>query len=572
MDGRNRWNQRLFSRTGVVAASLTLAAGLLLVGWYDNRATRRELLTLTEAHALTLRETIAAAARTNATASTIAEAQIASRVRDNARLLAALDDARPLAASLVDRVAQRNELFRVMVFAPDGTRAFATAPETGGRGYGPGPGAGPGVGRGLGQGPGTQGLVQRVLAGEPEAVGDVHAGRRDGAGRLAAAVRRANGGAILVNADASAVLALQAQASLDTLLLEIVTHAADVVYVSVETADGRRMAGPVPDDASSAPATANLVAARELEVDGRPVIEFSGPAGPDAGPDEPASVRIGMRMDEIRQVERRFLVRQGASSLVALLLGVLGLGLVWLNTRYGTLADAHRKAREALERRDRLAAMGELASTVAHEIRNPLNAIAMGAQRLQREAFADGGDEEGRALIGVIRREAERIDARVQQFVSFARPPALRPAAVALGPWLQGLSAALVPTAALKGVDLVVDVTHAGSARIDADHLRQALDNLLRNAIEATPAGGRVTLTAVTSREEHRVAVADTGAGIAPDVLPRIFDLYFTTKRDGTGVGLAVSQQIVAAHRGRLEVESRPGAGATFTLVLPVTP
>lgn len=557
----------ILGRGRVVAASVALAAGLLLLGWYDNRATRRELLALVETHALALRATIAAAARTNASASTLAEAQIAARVRDNARLLAAIDRLRPLDAALVDAVAHRNDLFRVLVFAPGGARELATVPDGGGRGFGPGPGAG----RGQGQaGAGATGLVQRVLGGETEVVGDLHAGRRGGAGRLAAAVRRANGGAILVNADASTVLALQQQSSLDVLLAEIVAQAADVAYVIVDGRDGRRAAGPLPADEGPTDTAADAEAGpRERAVEGRPVLEFRGEIPGQAEGDPPLTVRIGMRMDEVRRVERRFLVRQGASTLVALGLGVLGLGLVWLNARYGTLADAHRKAREALERRDRLAAMGELASTVAHEIRNPLNAIAMSAQRLQREALDASADEEHRVLVGVIRREAERIDARVQQFVAFARPSPIRLAPVALGPWLEGIGAALAPAAALRSVALSADLGRAGTADIDADQLRQAVDNLLRNALEATPAGGHVEVSAASSRDGHRIDVRDSGPGIAPDVRPRIFDLYFTTKRDGTGVGLAVTQQIVTAHGGRLEVDSRPGDGATFTIVLP---
>ncbi len=317
---------------------------------------------------------------------------------------------------------------------------------------------------------------------------------------------------------------------------------------------------------------AGEVLAHELDVDGRPVREFAGPVARAGEAAPPTIVRIGMRMDEIRRIERRFLVRQAASLAAAVLLGAVGLGLVWLNARYGTLADAHRKAREALERRDRLAAMGELASTVAHEIRNPLNAIAMSAQRLQREAFAAGaGDDEHRDLVGVIRREADRISARVQQFVTFARPPALQLAPVALGPWLEGLTAALASAARVKSLTLAVAVAHAGTADIDAEQLRQAVDNLVRNAMDATPAGGRIDVSARSARDAHRIVVRDSGPGIPPDVLPRIFDLYFTTKRDGTGVGLAVSQQVVASHRGRLEVESTP-AGATFTIVLPTTP
>jgi signal transduction histidine kinase len=120
-----------------------------------------------------------------------------------------------------------------------------------------------------------------------------------------------------------------------------------------------------------------------------------------------------------------------------------------------------------------------------------------------------------------------------------------------------------------RGVRLEVEAGAPGTALVDPAQLRQALDNLVRNAVEATPEGGRVTLAARRESGGHAVEVRDTGRGIEPDHLPRIFDLYFTTKADGTGVGLAVTQQIVTAHGGTIEVDSRPGAGTTMTVHLP---
>jgi len=99
--------------------------------------------------------------------------------------------------------------------------------------------------------------------------------------------------------------------------------------------------------------------------------------------------------------------------------------------------------------------------------------------------------------------------------------------------------------------------------------LRQALDNLLRNAIEATPEGGRVEISAASRADGHEIVVADSGLGIGADVLPKIFDLYFTTKADVTGVGLAVTQQIVTAHGGTIEVDTSPGAGTRMIVRLP---
>jgi signal transduction histidine kinase len=242
------------------------------------------------------------------------------------------------------------------------------------------------------------------------------------------------------------------------------------------------------------------------------------------------------------------------------------------------LSKKHALAEAALRRRDRLSAMGELASTVAHEIRNPLNAIVMSAQRLRRE-FLDvspsTGTQDGaelELLLGVVADESRRIDDIVQRFLEYARPPKLAPRATDLAAEVREIVEATRPMALSRGVTLDADVAGAAIAVIDPAQLRQAIDNLLRNAIEATQAGGQVAIVARSTGKGHSIEVRDTGAGIAPDDLPRIFDLYFTTKAHGTGVGLAVTHQIVGAHGGTIEVDSKPGAGTRMTIRLPAAP
>jgi signal transduction histidine kinase len=198
----------------------------------------------------------------------------------------------------------------------------------------------------------------------------------------------------------------------------------------------------------------------------------------------------------------------------------------------------------------------------------------MTAQRLRREflgAVPSGAGEraELEELLDVMSGEAQRIDRTVQQFLDYARPPRLAPEATDLGGMVRALVERTRPLAEARGVALETDVLSGAEARVDATQLGQALDNLVRNAIEATPQGGRVTVAARCERGGCLVEVRDTGGGIAPEDLPRIFDLYFTTKPDGTGVGLAVTQQIVTAHGGTIEVDSRPGRGTTMSVRLP---
>lgn len=228
-----------------------------------------------------------------------------------------------------------------------------------------------------------------------------------------------------------------------------------------------------------------------------------------------------------------------------------------------------RTALEAdLRRRERLAAMGELAAGVAHEVRNPLNAIGLIAQRLERE-FAPAVDrEEYLGLARTVRSEVERVNRIVQQFLRFARPPALVLQEHDLESVVGDAVRVVEPRARQKGLTVTQALGGVGAVALDREQTEQALLNLLNNAVEATDQGGiRVSTRAGVDWVE--VEVADTGAGIAADDLERIFDLYYTTKPEGTGLGLSLVQRIAAEHGGRVEVHSAPGRGAAFRLHLP---
>jgi signal transduction histidine kinase len=557
----------LLRSSRVIAAGTLAGIGLLVVGAFDYAATRNDLRQLLREQAVTLRQTIAAAARANQAAGAQAEAQIQERLLDNARLLAELDRQRRLDPALLDAVATRNRLFRIAVFDSRGTREYSSGGE--GAGFGA-------AGRGFP----AAGLLERLMAGgEMEAVGEMHSPRWGGRARIAAGIRRANGGVILLNADAGEVEALQRQTSLDSLAQDMVASTGQLAYVTLDRGDLHIARGDLPEPAPAAPIVAaegegGPLLERELSVQGRPVLEFAGPVA--LGPGQAASLRVGLRLDDLRRSERRMTVRLAVSLGAALILSLLALGTVWLRQAYGALSEKHALAEAALRRRDRLSAMGELASTVAHEIRNPLNAIAMSAQRLVREFPAVASAETGadraelEQLLGVVESETRRIDDVVQQFLEYSRPPKLAPRDTDLAADVLEVVDSLRALSESRGVKLEVEAGAAGRAVCDPGQLRQALDNLLRNAIEATPEGGRVTVVAASSGKGHAIEVRDNGAGIAAEDLPRVFDLYFTTKPHGTGVGLAVTQQIVSAHGGTIEVDSAEGRGTRMTIRLPL--
>jgi signal transduction histidine kinase len=596
----------------IAFASVVLSAGLLLVGWYDYTSTRNELLTLLVDQAASMRQAVAAAASLGEAASAQTQAAMAARLLDNGRLLRMLDARGGLTQAQLDEVARANRLFRVTVLSATGERELSSGlggPPTGsGRGFGPGGGGqgrGPGGGQGRGPGggrggtaesaagpagPGSMGaLAERLLdGGEAEAVSEVHGSRWDRGWRLSAGVRRLKGGAIVLNVDASEIAELSRRASIDHLLEDIAARAPEIAYVVLEDGTNRIAYGPLAEAATAAPTPSGAafrsvpipqalegLAAGEFIVGSTPVLEFTGPV--DTAREDSPSLRLGLNLDGLRRAERRTLTRLTLSLAAALALGIVMIAFVVLRQQFGVLSEKHARAEEALRRRDRLAAMGELASTVAHEVRNPLNAIGMTAQRLRRE-FLNGSqaasgpdDTELRELLDVLGGETQRINRIVQQFLDYARPPRLSLRQASLRNMLETAAEALRAKAATRGITIASDLAGAGDALFDPDQLKQAVDNLLRNAIDASPDGGRVRLGARRDGRDHVIEVADQGPGIPADLVPKIFDLYFTTKADGTGVGLAVTHQIVEAHQGRIDVESSPGAGTRMSVRIPAS-
>jgi signal transduction histidine kinase len=260
-------------------------------------------------------------------------------------------------------------------------------------------------------------------------------------------------------------------------------------------------------------------------------------------------------------------LRAGAALAAAVLaVGMVGLGAIFWGQQRHLRELAVLEAE--VERRERLAAIGDVAAAFAHEVRNPLNAVSMGLQRLGAEFSPEPADEYGR-FVGVMQGEVRRLNAIVEQFIALARPLPLEPARFAIGELFAELRVLLEPPARGAGVTLSIEAPGPGTIVADRDHLKQVLLNLVLNALQAVPGGGRVMVGAERTREAMVLTVADTGPGIPPEVLARVFDPYFTTKRGGLGLGLTIARRIVDAHGGTIEVESQPGRGTRVRVRLP---
>jgi two-component system sensor histidine kinase PilS (NtrC family) len=253
---------------------------------------------------------------------------------------------------------------------------------------------------------------------------------------------------------------------------------------------------------------------------------------------------------------------------------------------------AERLMEAVQERAERLREISLVAAGLAHELRNPLASIRGCVQELAQRRHAEGGMRHADRLTDIIIGEADRLDKIITEFLDFARMRPPRPTPCDLGVLVAEVVTLLRAGHGLSRVEVVVDIVGRITLLADREQLRQVLLNLARNAVEAMPDGGRLTLAAnlvaelpgdaadERSRDARtppaavpravRIEIADTGAGIAPEDVAKLFTPFFTTKPAGTGMGLSIVERIVRAHDGHIEVESHPRIGSTFRLWLPL--
>ena len=691
----------------LAALAAVLVALVAALAVSELRAARQVIADAMEEGAGTLVEAIARAGENAIRADAQLEAGTAARLLGYARLLRELDRGGQLSDTLLARLAEETGLYRINVFDGGGHRVMSSAPHDAGAGKGNRGPADPGSAHG------SPTEIVELLAGQvDESVIGFREGRFHEAQRFAAAVRRPGGGAIVVNVDATEMLAFRQRSGIGRLMQEIGAKD-DIAYLVLQDRQGvvlasrgvTRMSRLTGDAFMEEALAGGEPRSRLTEYEGTQVFETVLPFWVDA--DSRGLIRVALVADAMAVAEARSRRRLAVG---AGLLAVVGVALVgWITVRQNLhlLGEAHeriqtyssrlledmadavvavdgegriavyngaaehlfgvpagvargarvdevlgeggrilqaalagerelkgeacqcrtpagravaasvslsllrnrdgqvetavaviqdlteRRALEAdLRRRERLSAMGELASGVAHEVRNPLNAIAVIAQRLQREFVPTADGEEYGQLTGTVRQEVDRVNRIVRQFLELARPPALELTDTDLEALLAGTVHVVESEARQRGVRLELDFADLGWASVDTEQLKQAVLNLVMNAVDAVAGDGAhapATLSRTVAepdasqvaagvvrlagrRDDHEIliAVEDGGPGIAATQRERIFDLYHTTKPAGTGLGLGLVQRIVAEHGGRIDVDSEVGRGSTFTIHLPL--
>ena len=225
--------------------------------------------------------------------------------------------------------------------------------------------------------------------------------------------------------------------------------------------------------------------------------------------------------------------------------------------------------RKEIARNQRLVTVGRLAAGIAHEIRNPLSSIK-GFATYFKQQYEDRAED--REIADIMIQEVERLNTVVGQLLEFARPVSVQKKKTSVNALVADSLKLVERKAAQDGISLkAVPAADDPKIDLDANRVNQVLLNLLKNAMEAMPEGGTLTVTVQRSDDGNGVAVAvsDSGCGIADESLPHVYDLYYTTKPTGTGLGLAIVHNIVEAHGGKITVDSIEGKGSTFTVYLP---
>ena len=238
----------------------------------------------------------------------------------------------------------------------------------------------------------------------------------------------------------------------------------------------------------------------------------------------------------------------------------------------GTLTRL-QAAQEKLVDAERMATVGRLSLKVAHEVRNPIAAIELNAELLGDIVGERPGPEmeEAGSLVGAIRDQVAALDALTEEYLAFARFPRAQFEEDSVNDMVRAVVDFVRPLAARQEIGVIVTTDPAlPPMEIDRTLLRQAVLNLIKNGIEAVSKGGTLTVTTRRLDDTVEIAVSDTGPGIPPEVGRRLFEQFFTTKPQGTGLGLSISRQIVEEHEGQLRWTSTPGAGATFTVSIPL--
>jgi signal transduction histidine kinase len=301
------------------------------------------------------------------------------------------------------------------------------------------------------------------------------------------------------------------------------------------------------------------VASRKIVLGGKNLLEIATPIRFGSGVNGMA--RLNLTIDSVDKILKKESGRILVSTAFLVVIAILSMLFLYRNQKrhLNKMQEMERQLHQA----ERLSAMGRLAAGVAHEIRNPLNAISMASQRLERDNID--------RLTAVIRDEIRRLNRIIEDFISFAKTRKMEFSHHDIMDLLQEI--VLLTEEELESEGVMIKILRNDSPlmiSMDFDKLKQAIFNILRNAMESISNGGSIDLSAEPKGKDWiSIKISDTGSGLTPEEIEKIFNPDYTTKDKGLGLGLTLAHEIIKGHGGDIQVRSQPGQGTTFEILLP---
>jgi signal transduction histidine kinase len=531
-------------RPGLVILLLAvIGLGLAAWGIYESRRQREEIEQALVTEARLLARSLGPGLAAASSALRELDELVTWKLLDNARLLAALHAAGGLSGERLSAIAEENGLDSAALFdAAGGLLLYAGE-------YVPDEIVGE-IGEIVRDG------AEEIVLGSSTEQGIDHVG---------VAVSTPDGGVILVRVHASSARTFARRLGVENLVASLVGSGGVLYLAYGEEPAGIDLAlawdgGPLPPADEAAPAL--------KDVRGRSVFEVEVPV------EAPAGTRAGLRVGlDGAPLNRAAAAAARRTVLAGIVLAGFGLALAGfaIVSRLRTLERQEASVRlaeaeEARRRSERLAAAGTLAAGLAHEVRSPLNAIGIAAQRIERR---HDGNDECSGFAGRIRREVRRLEDILREFLEFARPGSGRREPLELAGLAGEVVGLLGDEAAERGVRLE---PVQGDARVRADReaVRRSMINLIRNAMQASSRGDAVRTLVDVDAGMARVRVLDEGGGISDDSTEKVFEAFFTTRAEGSGLGLSLVRRVAEEHGGNCSLRSRNEGGVEATFRLPL--
>lgn len=514
------------------------------------------------------------------------------------RMINKLDREGGLTEDQLESLANRDGFFRIMFVNELGEMALSA-----GRGPGPGYGMGMGMGGGPGFGRNRNGgnrgiivLLEPILSGKVDSLilgspglgnatgpasgsGETaHRGSvsQSGGNRFMAAIAASRGGAIVAQLSLDVETALRSQTDFKNLLdgfldvdgvafLQLVAQDYDTVLTLPDSLGEQLVFASIKSIDTD---VEYIESATNIYIQLHESVRLQN---------QPFDLSLGFRADEFDALKHKLLLQILFRTAIFITLALVITAFL-ISRQNSALLQTEKERMQAevfrLERLQRIqekqAAMGELAAGVAHEIRNPLNAIGILAQRLQKEIILPPDKtDEWRDLTVTLRNEIGRINTTLEDFLAFSRPIPLKRQTVQLSKMFGEIKNLFGSQASNEQKELKFELSGSPIISGDQHYIHQALNNLVKNGLEATVAGDSISLTGSQRGDFVEIQVIDTGCGITAENLNRVFDLFFSDKDHGSGIGLALVHKIINDHEGSIEVKSTVGDGSTFIIRLP---